>query len=278
MGDDMVVFSPASIIAIRELQDWAARAAEAIRTWPPVRITLDARFVLGKVKDDETWEVRWPASAADPAYALSHVDLVSGNHSRVSGLDMLWHCREVSPEMFFGAIRFCKRVMESADRVRAGMTPELAELKAELDYLRLTGLVPAEPDVNELLYPVAHALIAARDSRYSPEGVRKIISDLLGRATTAISTLTIARSPDYTYIVVSAGKVNIHLTIDERCKGKESQVYAYLTVPENKAITAEIDEYDIKEVARKLSRLVHTPGEALLMKRVAREVYSYREE
>ena len=276
MGNDMVSFGPTSIIAIRELQGRAERAAEAIRTWPPVRITLDAQFVLGKVVDDETWEVRWPANAADPAYALSHVDLVSSNRSRVSDLNRLWHCQEVSPEMFSGAIRYCQKIAESLDKIRAEMAPELAELKAELDYLRLTGLVPAEPDVNELLYPVAHALIAARDSSYSPEGVRKIVSDLLERRTTAISTLTISRSPDYIYVVINAGQVNVHLTVDGRYR--EGQVYAYLTVPENKAITAEIDEYDIKEIARKLARLVHTPGEALLMKRVAREVYSYREE
>jgi len=274
MGNDMVSFGPTSIIAIRELQDRAERAAEAIRTWPPVRITLDAQFVLGKVRDDENWEVRWPASAPDPAYALVHVDLISGSRARVSDLDRLRHCQEVSPEMFSGAIRYCQKIAESLDKIRAEMAPELAELKAELDCLRLTGLVPAEPDINELLYPVVHALIAARDSRYSPEGVRKIVSDLLERRTTAISTLTISRSPDYIYVVINAGQVNIHLTVDGRYR---EQVYAYLTVPENKAITAEIDEYDIKEVARKLARLVHTPGEALLMKRIAREVYSYRE-
>jgi hypothetical protein len=272
-----VEFSPLSIVIIREFQDNAKKLSFLLRAWPPIQLKLDGEFVLGRIEEYDTWEVHWPATSDDTAFAVSHITLTRPDgHTRIDAVDKLMNCREVCPDIIIAAIKYCIQLIEKAEKKRAETSQELSQLKAELDHLRLAGLVPAKPDENELLYPVAHALLAARDGRYTNQSVRKIVTDVLDGHGGAITSVTMSRSGSrFLRIVVPAGKVCIHITVDELHPSGEA--YAYIVLPDEKFSSA-IDEYDIRSVSRALARVLFTPGEALLAKRVASALTTYQEE
>jgi len=257
---------------VDEFQNWAGRAATTVRKWPPVHVSLDKQFVLGHMEGQEPLEARWPASVKDPGYALSHLDIVSRYHTRSTSLDKLI-AFQIAHDMLVSAVRYCKEIIGAVEEQRAAI-PELRELENELTYMRVAGLAPANPDVNELLYPVAHALLLVCESRYTREGIRRLIDDVTEGGVSAISTLTITRSQRYLYVVVP-GKVCIHLTVDEHYTPGE--VYTYLSMPDSNTPSEMIEESDVASLARILARQMLTPGEALAVKKVAVAVAAYAE-
>jgi hypothetical protein len=273
---EFVEFSPPSIIIIRELQDHAERLSSLLRTWPPIQLKLDGQFVLGRIEEYDTWEVRWPATSNDTAFAVSHIALIRHGHTKTATMDRLMSCREVRPDVILAAIRYCRQLIEKAEEKRAETSQELGELKAELDYLLLAGLVPAGPDENELLYPVAHALLTARDGKYSSQSVKKIVADVIDGCGGAITSVTVSRSNSrrFLHVVVPAGKVSIHITVNELYLPGEA--YGYIVLPDE-SLSSDIDEYNIRSLAGALARVIFTPGEALLTKRVAAALVTYQE-
>jgi hypothetical protein len=274
-GTGFVEFSPP---LIRELQDHAEKLASLLRTWPPIQLGLDSQFVLGRMKEyDDVWEIRWPATTAtsnDAAFAVSHIALIrERGHTRTAAMSKL-NCGEVHPDVVLAAIRYCRQLIEKAKEKRAESSQELRELREALDHLLLAGLVPAEPDENRLLYPVAYALLTVRDGRYNSESVKKIVTDVLDGHGGAITSVTVSRSTRFLHVVVPAGKVCIHITIDELHPSGEA--YAYIVLPDEKLSSA-IDEYDIRSVAGALARVLSTPGEALLAKSVAAALVTYQD-
>jgi len=282
-GTRFVEFSPLSIVIIREFQDHAKKLSLLLRAWPPIQLKLDGggQFVLGRIEEYDTYEVRWPATSGttsdDTAFAVSHITLTRPDgHTRIDAVDKLMNCREVCPDIIIAAIKYCSQLIEKAEKKRAETSQELSQLKAELDHLRLAGLVPAKPNENELLYPVAHALLAARDGKYTSQSVRKIVTDALDGHGVAITSVTVSRPGSrFLRIVVHAGKVCIHITVDELHPSGEA--YAYIVLPDE-MLSSAIDEYDIRSVAGALARVLFTPGEALLAKNVAAALVTYQEE
>jgi hypothetical protein len=276
---EFVEFSPPSIIIIRELQDHAERLSSLLRTWPPIQLRLCDQFVLGRIEEYDTWEVRWPATTTgnDTAFAVSHIALIRHGHTKTATMDRLMSCREVRPDVILAAIRYCRQLIEKAEEKRAETSQELGELKAELDYLLLAGLVPAGPDENKLLYPVAHALLTARDGKYNIQSVKRIIADVIDGRGGAITSATVSRSNSqrFLYVIVPAGKVGIHITLDELYPSGEA--YAYIILPDE-ALSSAVDEYNVRSLAGALARVIFTPGEALLTKRVAAALATYQEE